>query len=220
MRINYVTPAFYCMSGSMPLGRQKPVCAIGLCNRNEQKYSCCVGTLISVSLDRRVINTYRCVKWRSTKVSCVLQPPTERFIVQPAAGRTWAAVIHDEADFARNAICVCPRIVRHLSDDWRGAAGSYNRSGRDCISLLLLSSPLSFLALFMILLATVRRIGFRTDVHFYVFYNGDEVTSQFVSVCKVRSQWACYFCSLIAFSPHFLFFFVFYVLSPSEFALK
>ena len=132
-----------------------------------------------------------------------------------------AAVIHDEADFARNAISVCPCIVRHLSDDRRGAAGSYNRSGRDCNSLLLLSSPLSFLALFMILLVTARRIGFRTHVHFYIFYKGDEVTSQFVSVCKVRKSVSMLFLlSHSLFTPFSLFFFVFYVLSPSEFALK
>lgn len=132
-----------------------------------------------------------------------------------------AAVIHDEADFVRNAISVCPCIVRHLSDDRRGVAGSYNRSGRDCISLLLLSSPLSFLALFMILLVTVRRIGFRTRVHFYIFYNGDEVTSQFVSVCKVRKSVSMLFLlSRSLFTPFSRFFVFFYVLSPSEFALK
>ena len=89
MLINYVTPAFYCMRGSTPLGRQGRVCAIWQCNRNEEKYSCCVGILISVSRGRRVINTYRCIKLRCTKVSCVLQPPTERFIVQPPAGRPY-----------------------------------------------------------------------------------------------------------------------------------
>lgn len=110
-----------------------------------------------------------------------------------------AAVIHDEADLARNAISVCPCIVRHLSDDRRGAGGSHNRSGRDCISLLLLSSPL-FLTLFMILLVTVQGIGFRTHVHFYIFYNGDEVTSQFVSVCNVRKS-----VSTLFLHPHSLF---------------
>ena len=123
-----------------------------------------------------------------------------------------AAVIHDDADFARNAISVCPCIVRHLSDDRRGAGGSYNQSGRDCISLLLLSSPLSFLALFMILLVTVQGIGFRTHVHFYIFYNGDEVTSQFVSVCNVRKSVSMLFLlSHSLFNPFSLFLlFIFY----------
>lgn len=67
----------------------------------------------------------------------------------------------------------------------------------------------------MILLVTVQRIGFRTHVHFYIFYNGDEVTSQFVSVCKVRKSVSMLFLlSHILFTPFSLFLFFFLCFIP------
>lgn len=110
-------------------------------------------------------------KFRDTE--CVATPDRAVHCVATKGPHHGAAVTDDEAELARNAISVCSCIVRHLSDDRRGAGGSYNRSGRDCISLLLLSPPppLSLsLTLFMILLVTVQGIGFRTLRSFLYFF--------------------------------------------------
>lgn len=90
---------------------------------------------------RQMKRNYEALRYR---VCCVLKQGS--FAVWPPEGHhRGVALLCDEADSVRNAISVCPCIVRHLSDDRRSAERRYNWPGRDCITLILFSAPLFFL---------------------------------------------------------------------------
>lgn len=175
-----------------------------------------------MSLGGRLINTSRCVKLRRLGIPSVLQPLTEQFTVWPPKGHT--------TELLSPTMKLSWRVMQYLSARVSFVICQMTEEAQEGVITGLaeiaflfysfLPPPSLSLTLFMILLVTVRGIGFRTLRSFlYFFITEMKWRHNLFQFAMSGSQWACHFCTLTAFSAHFLFF-AFYVLPPSEFALK